>query len=68
MLQLQRYVAENAPAPKPRATVAAKPAPAKPAPASDVAGRMKALNDLRDAGLVTEDEYNAKRADLLASL
>lgn len=46
-----------APAPAPAAT----PAPAPP----DVADQLHKLADLRDRGAITDDEYNAKKAELL---
>ena len=39
-----------------------------PAPQGDVAARLKKLEELRAAGLVTEQEYQAKRRELLDQL
>ena len=33
-----------------------------------IADRLRALLDMRDAGLLTEDEYSAKRAELVARI
>ncbi|WP_425836899.1 SHOCT domain-containing protein [Microbacterium sp. PA5] len=45
------------------------PAPAAPAPAApvvDVTAQLQQLASLRDAGILTEDEFAAKKADLLS--
>jgi hypothetical protein len=52
--------------PPPGAVVTA-PAPAG-APAADPIERIKKLDELRTAGLVTDAEYEAKKAELLAEL
>ncbi len=45
------------------------PAPAPPAPADDdPTARMTKLGQMRDAGLITEEEFEAKRAELLSEL
>lgn len=57
-----------APAPAVAPTVAApivKPVDAK---ADDIERRLVALKQLRDKGLITEDEYKQKRKDILQSL
>lgn len=46
------------------AAAAAPPA----APARSVADRIKELNELKTAGLLTEDEYNSKKTELLKQL
>lgn len=44
-------------------------APAKPAPAeSNIIEQLKKLGELRDAGIVTEDEFAAKKAEMLSRL
>ena len=40
-------------------------APAAPAPASSVADRLRSLDELRQQGLITEDEYQARRVKIL---
>ncbi len=48
---------------------AAAPAPAAPATAApDVMGQLEQLGKLRDAGVLTEDEFNAKKTQLLSRL
>ena len=37
-------------------------------PAEDVAGKLGQLADLRDGGAITAEEYEAKKAELLARL
>ena|SRR6478609_365587 len=49
---------------------AAAPPPAAPAPAAggisdEVVGQLKQLAELRDAGILTEEEFSAKKAKLL---
>ncbi|WP_028811184.1 DUF4429 domain-containing protein [Streptomyces flavidovirens] len=52
------------------------PAPAHPVPVpvaarrdpADIAERIRHLGDLREAGLVTDEEFTAKKAELLAEL
>ncbi|MCC6470761.1 MAG: SHOCT domain-containing protein [Alphaproteobacteria bacterium] len=61
-------------APKPDAAPAKPPAPAKaaPRPASpsgdDIAARLQALKDLRDRGLITPEQYEAKQKEILGRL
>ena len=45
---------------------AARPAPGAAAPGGDPVERIKKLDELRSAGLLTDDEYAAKKAELLA--
>ncbi len=65
--------ATSSPAPAPVATVAqpASPSPA-PAPAAapklSIAQRLKELNDLYKQGLITKQQYDAKKADILRQL
>jgi hypothetical protein len=42
--------------------------PLAAAPAMDVGAQLAQLGQLRDAGVLTEDEFNAKKAELLARL
>jgi uncharacterized protein (DUF697 family) len=46
----------------------AKEASAKQAAAGDVAGRLEKLAELKAKGLISEAEYDAKKAELLAQL
>jgi len=56
-----RSSAQPAPAPS--------PAPAAPAPGADeVTGAIARLAELRDSGAITAEEYDAKKAELLAKL
>lgn len=57
---LRQYVAEA------HAATAA-PAPA-PTPAPDIADQLRKLGELRDAGVLTDEEFLAKKADLLARM
>jgi uncharacterized membrane protein YdbT with pleckstrin-like domain len=59
-----------APAPAPAATPADAPAPA-PAPVAapaDTASSLAALDNLRTQGLITEEEYQAKRSEILGRI
>ncbi len=40
---------------------------APPTPAADPIEKLKELGELRDKGVLTEDEFNAQKAKLLAS-
>ncbi len=45
------------------------PIPKAPgAPAGDVAARLRKLDELRDSGLLTDDEFEAKKAEILARI
>lgn len=48
------------------APVAAPPAP--PAPPVDITAQLQQLASLRDAGILTEEEFTTKKAELLARL
>jgi hypothetical protein len=52
---------EAAPAP-----AAAAPAAAAPAPGSSMLDQLKELGELKTQGILTEDEFNAQKAKLLA--
>ena len=53
----------------PPAAGTARPAPAPPAPVSpDAADRLKKLKDLRDQGLITAEEYDKKRHEIIQGL
>lgn len=58
--QAQEAGAEPAPAPPPAATAAAPPA------AVDPIERLKELATLKDQGILTEEEFAAQKAKLLA--
>jgi hypothetical protein len=45
-----------------------EPKTATPPDASDLKERLKTLEDLREQGLISDDEYRAKREKLLDSL
>lgn len=62
----QQKWATQAPA-APAAPVAAAPAAPAPAPAveNDLVTQLKQLAGLRDAGILTEEEFAAKKAQLL---
>lgn len=53
---------EEAAAPQP---VAAEPAPAPTAAPTDVVTQLKALAELRDQGILTEEEFAAQKAKIL---
>ncbi len=42
--------------------------PAGPAAASDPMAELKKLGELHDAGVLTDDEFSAKKADILAKM
>ena len=46
---------------------AAAPAPAAPAPAVNVAEQLQQLAQLKDQGVLTEEEFAAQKAKLLGS-
>lgn len=58
----QAYAQQMAPAPAPAPPIAAAPAPA---PEVDVISQLKQLGELRDQGILTEDEFAAQKAKLL---
>jgi hypothetical protein len=69
--QSQRWAAQDqaaaapaAPPPPPAPAPVAAPAPAA-APAEDVYAQLTKLAGLRDAGILTEDEFAAKKSQLL---
>jgi hypothetical protein len=68
--QAQRFAATSAPAPgAPAPSVPARPATPGPVDAIDPAQRIALLvqlGELRDAGLLTSDEFEAQKAALLA--
>ena len=44
------------------------PAPATPTPPDDPTDQIRKLGELRDAGLVTQDEFESKKAEMLSRL
>jgi hypothetical protein len=56
------------PEPAPPQFPIAPPPKASGAPAGDVAARLRKLDELRDSGLLTDDEFEAKKAEILREL
>jgi hypothetical protein len=44
------------------------PAAAAPSAAPDIMGQLRQLGELRDAGVLTTEEFELKKADLLSRL
>ena len=61
--QQQKYAAQNAASAEQAAPVQ-EAAPAA-APADDLTAQLEALAKLRDQGILTEDEFSAKKAQIL---
>jgi len=55
-------------APAPAAPAAPTPTPVAPAPAEDPADTLVRLADLRDKGILTPEEFEAKKAEVLARM
>ncbi|MGW5152361.1 SHOCT domain-containing protein [Rhodococcus koreensis] len=67
--QGQRWAA-NQPAPQQQAPPPPPPPPAQPAPqagGTDRIAALKQLGELRDQGVLTEEEFNTEKARILAS-
>ena len=67
--QQAQWAAQTAAAPAVAAAPAAAPAPAAAAPANDMTAKLeqlKQLGELRDAGILTPEEFEAKKAQILA--
>ena len=64
--RIAQLEAQQTPAPAP---APAAPAPAAPAPggATDVVGELTKLKGLLDAGVLTQEEFDAAKAKVLAS-
>ena len=62
--QHQKYAAQNAAAGEQQAAPVQEAAPAA-APADDLTAQLKALAKLRDQSILTEDEFSAKKAQIL---
>jgi hypothetical protein len=55
--------------PAPAAAPAAAPAPAAPAnPADEAAATLARLTEMRDQGLITPEEFGAKRAEIISRI
>ena len=63
----QKIAAENAKAAAPATAVATPPAAGSAAP-SDAEAALSTLNNLHASGAITDDEYNAKKAEILARI
>lgn len=65
----QAQAAEMAPSPAPPAPMAVEPAPQmQGASADDIYGALEKLGSLREMGILTEEEFAAKKAELLARI
>ena len=62
--QANRWSQQEAPPEPEYAAPAPPPPPAAPAP--DIIGQLKQLAELRDQGILTEEEFAAQKAKLLA--
>jgi hypothetical protein len=51
-----------------RMVVASDPVPAPAAPTTDVISQLRQLGELRDAGIVTPEEFESKKAEMLGRL
>ena len=60
--------ARSYPTPAPTQFPIQMPKPAAPAATGDIATRLRKLDELRDTGLLTDDEFEAKKAELLREL
>jgi hypothetical protein len=63
--QAAKAQAAAAPPPAPETPTAGAPAPAPAALSDDVYEQLKKLGELRDAGILTDEEFNAKKTQLL---
>jgi hypothetical protein len=61
--QAQRWAAQN----PQQGGYYAEPQPAAPAPAPDPIEKLKELGELRDQGILTEEEFAEQKARVLAS-
>lgn len=61
--QQQRFSEQEAPAPE-----AAAPAPAAGPSTDDLITKLKELANLKDQGILTEDEFNVQKAKILAEM
>ncbi len=58
-------VSGGAPLVQPAATIFAPPGSSPPPSAADIADQIRRLAELRDQGHITQDEFDAKKAELL---
>jgi membrane protease subunit (stomatin/prohibitin family) len=64
--QQQKYANQDAQA---QQGAAPAPAPTEAAPSSDeLVSKLKELANLKDQGILTEDEFNAQKAKILAEM
>lgn len=68
--QQERWAAQDAAAaaqrqPAPAVPAAPAPAPAPPTGEDPMIAQLRQLAELRDAGILTEDEFTAKKAKIL---
>jgi hypothetical protein len=64
--QLEQQQAYAQPAAAPPPPPAPPPAAAPPAPQTDMVGQLKQLSDLKAAGALTDEEFEAAKQKLLA--
>jgi len=66
--QSQKWAAQEAPPPQPQAYAAPPPAAPQPAPGGESrVEKLKDLADLKQQGILTEEEFAAEKARILAS-
>jgi hypothetical protein len=67
---VRRAVQQQAPAaqPAPAAAPAGAPAAVATPPEPSIAARLQELNDLRASGALTDQEYNSRRAAIIAEI
>jgi len=64
--QQQSAAQQPAPAPAPQPAPAPAPAPAAPATGDDLMDKLTQLSELKNAGVLTDEEFAAAKAKLLA--
>jgi hypothetical protein len=67
-LDLRNVKAQSAPAPAPAPAVAPAPTPAAAAPVGNIPEKIKKLAELRDMGVLTLEEFEAKKKELLSRM
>ena len=63
--QAAKAQAAAPPPPAPEVAPAGAPAPAAPALSDDVYEQLKKLGELREAGILTDEEFQAKKTQIL---